>query len=69
MIDDTYEQFAPYWDTGLAMKSESVQAQLSYLGEKEFPRVKDARPTDFFENSFVENLKRSGFLQSLGLPN
>jgi len=69
MIDDTYEQFAPYWDTGLAMKSESVQAQLSYLGEKEFPRAKDARPADFFENSFVENLKTSGFLQALGLPN
>ncbi len=69
MIDDTYEQFAPYWDTDFATKSESVQAQLSYLEEKDFPRVKNARPSDFFENSFVENLKRSGFLQSLGLPN
>jgi NitT/TauT family transport system substrate-binding protein len=66
MIDGTYDQFAPYWDTGLAMRSESVQAQLTYLDEKEFPQAKDARPTDFFDNSFAENLKRSGFLQALG---
>jgi len=67
MIDGTYEQFAPYWDTNLAVQSDPIQGQLIYLDEKEFPRAKDARPSDFIDNSFAENLKSSGFLQSLGL--
>jgi hypothetical protein len=41
---------------------------LSYLDEKEFPRAKDARSRDFVDNSFAENLRNTGFLQSLGLP-
>ena len=67
MIDGTYEQFAPYWDASLAVRSEPIQGQLMYLDEKEFPRAKDARPADFIDNSFAENLKNSGFLQALGL--
>jgi NitT/TauT family transport system substrate-binding protein len=68
MIDGTYDQFAPYWDANLAVHSEPIQGQLVYLDEKEFPRAKDARPSDFIDNSFAENLKSSGFLQALGLP-
>ncbi|HEY3223634.1 MAG TPA: hypothetical protein VGJ76_07605, partial [Pseudolabrys sp.] len=67
MIEGTYEQFAPYWDANLAVQSEPIQGQLIYLDEKEFPRAKDARLSDFIDNSFAENLKSSGFLQSLGL--
>jgi NitT/TauT family transport system substrate-binding protein len=66
MIDGTYEQFAPYWDANLAVHSDSIQGQLMYLDEKEFPRAKDARPSDFIDNSFAENLKSSGFIQGLG---
>ena len=66
MIDGTYEQFSPYWDAGLVVRGDSIQGQLMYLDEKEFPRVKDARPSDFIDNSFAENLKTAGFLQSLG---
>lgn len=68
MIQGTYEQFAPYWDTNLAVQREPIQGQLMYLDEKEFPRAKDARPGDFIENSFAEHLKSSGFLQALGIP-
>ena len=68
MIDGTYEQFAPYWDASLAVHGEPIQGQLSYLDEKEFPRVKDARHSDFIDNSFAENLRNTGFLQALGLP-
>jgi NitT/TauT family transport system substrate-binding protein len=67
MIDGTYEQFAPYWDASLAVRSDPIQGQLMYLDEKEFPRAKDARPADFIDNSFAEHLKSSGFLQALGL--
>jgi NitT/TauT family transport system substrate-binding protein len=66
IIDGTYEQFAPYWDANLAVRSEPIQGQLMYLDEKEFPRAKDARPADFVDNSFAENLKTSGFLQAIG---
>ena len=67
IIDGTYEQFSPYWDGTLAVHSAPIQGQLLYLDEKDFPRLKDARPTDFFDNSFADNLKTSSFLQSLGL--
>ena len=67
IIDGTYGQFSPYWDPALAVRSEPIEGQLNYLEEKDFPRVKDARPADFFDNSFAEQLKSSGFLQSLGL--
>lgn len=66
IIDGTYDQFSPYWDASLAVRSEPIQGQLMYLDEKDFPRVKEARPSDFIDNSFAENLKSSGFLQSLG---
>jgi len=67
IIDGTYEQFAPYWDASLAVRSAPIQGQLMYLDEKDFPRLKDARPADFFDNSFADYLKTSGFLQTLGL--
>jgi NitT/TauT family transport system substrate-binding protein len=67
IIEGTYEQFSPYWDAALAVRSEPIQGQLMYLDEKEFPRAKDARPSDFVENSFAENLKTSGLLQALGV--
>ena len=67
IIDGTYEQFAPYWDASIAVQRDPIQGQLMYLDEKEFPRAKDARPADFIDNSFADNLKTSGFLQALGL--
>jgi len=68
IIDGTYEQFAPYWDTNLAVHPEPIQGQLMYLDEKEFPRAKEARVADFIDNTFADYLKTSGFLQSLGAP-
>ena len=67
IIDGTYEQFAPYWDPRLAVRAEAVQGQLMYLDEKEFPRAKDTRAAEFIENSFADQLKSSGFSQTLGL--
>jgi NitT/TauT family transport system substrate-binding protein len=65
LIDGTYEQFSPYWDANLAVRTEPIQGQLMYLDEKEFPRAKESRAADFIDNSFADNLKSSGFLQSL----
>lgn len=67
MVDATYDTFAPYWEMGLAVRAETIRAQLSYADEKEFPQAKNAAPRDFFDNSFVNNLERSGFFKQVGL--
>ena len=66
-IDGTYEAFAPYWDMTLSVHPEAIQAQFGYMDEKEFPQAKSADPKDFFDNSFVEALEKSGFLKSIGM--
>jgi NitT/TauT family transport system substrate-binding protein len=67
MVDATYDAFAPYWEMGLAVRAETVQAHLGYADEKEFPQAKNADAKDFFDNSFVNNLERSGFFKQVGL--
>jgi hypothetical protein len=37
------------------------------MDEKEFPQAKNADAKDFFDNSFVEGLEKSGFLKSIGM--
>ncbi len=66
-IDGTYEAFAPYWAMSLAVRPEAVRGQFDYLDEKEFPNAKNADPKDFFDNSFVDSLAKSGFLKNLGM--
>ena len=69
MLDAYYEAYAPYWETSLAVREQVIRAELDYLSENEFPQVKSANPRDFFDNSFVENLRRSGFFASTGIGN
>ena len=66
-IDGTYQAFAPYWAMSLAIRPEAIRAQFDYLDEKEFPNAKNADPKDFFDNSFVDALAKSGFLKNLGM--
>lgn len=66
-IDGTYDAFAPYWALSLAVRPEAIKAQFEYLDEKEFANAKNADPKDFYDNSFVEALSRSGFLKNLGM--
>ena len=66
-IDGTYEAFAPYWARSLAVRPEAVKGQFAYLDEKEFPSAKNADPGDFYDNSFVNALSKSGFLKNLGM--
>src|SRR5919197_518811 len=66
-VDGTYDAFAPYWAMNLAVRPEAVRAQFDYLDEKEFPNAKNADPKDFFDNSFVNTLEKSGFLKSIGM--
>lgn len=66
-IEGTYKAFAPYWAMSLAVRPEAVRGQFAYLDEKEFPNAKNAEPKDFYDNSFVDALSKSGFLKSLGM--
>lgn len=66
LIDETYDQYAPYWTMSLTVQREAIQAGLSYLDEKEFPQAKNADPGAFFDNSFVDNLEQSGFFARIG---
>ena len=66
-IDGTYDAFAPYWAMSLAVQPEAIRGQFEYIDEKEFPKVKSADPKDFYDNSFVDALSRSGFLKNIGM--
>ncbi len=66
-IDGTYDAFAPYWEMSLNVRAEAIQAQFSYMDEKEFPQAKNSDPKEFFDNSFVDALEKSGFFKSVGL--
>jgi NitT/TauT family transport system substrate-binding protein len=66
-LDGTYEAFAPYWSMSLAVRPEAIKGQFEYLDEKEFPNAKNADPRDFYDNSFVDALTKSGFLKNLGM--
>ena len=66
-IDGTYDAFAPYWAMNLAVRPEAIKKQFEYLDEKEFPNAKNTDPKDFYDNSFVEALSKSGFLKNLGM--
>jgi hypothetical protein len=37
------------------------------VDEKESPNAKNADPKDFYDNSFVNALSKSGFLKNLGM--
>ncbi len=66
-IDGTYDAFAPYWEMNLAVRAEVIQAQFGYMDEKEFPQAKNSDPKEFFDNSFVDALDKSGFFKTVGL--
>lgn len=65
VIDDTYDFYAPYWITNLALRPEQLQTWFSYLDEKEYSQAAKANPKDYYDNSFVEALEKSGFFQKL----
>ena len=66
-VDGTYEAFAPYWAMSLAVRPEAIRGQFDYLDDKEFPNARNVDPKDFYDNSFVEALTKSGFLKNLGM--
>jgi hypothetical protein len=66
IVDAWYDAYAPYIETNLAVRDQIIRAELRYLDPKNFP-AKNANPREFVDNSFVENLEKSGFLATIGL--
>jgi hypothetical protein len=67
IVDAWYDVYAPYIESSLAARDQVIRAELGYLDPKEFPQAKNANPREFVDNSFVENLEKSGFLATIGL--
>jgi hypothetical protein len=67
MIDGTYDEWAPHWDMSLAVQADAIEAQFGYMDEKEFPQAKNADARQFFDNSFVDNLEKTGFFKRIGM--
>ena len=67
MLDASYDAYAPYLETSLAVREHVIRAELDYLNEKEFPHAKSANPKEFFDNSFVDNLEKTNFFATIGL--
>jgi NitT/TauT family transport system substrate-binding protein len=65
IVDDTYNFYAPYFVTDLALKPEQLQTWIGYLDKKEYPQIARAKPSDFYDNSFVAALEKSGFFRTL----
>ena len=68
-LDATYDFYAPYWETSLTVREPVIRAELDYLDPKQLPQAKNANPKEFFDNSFVDNLKSTGFFRSIGFGN
>jgi len=67
LAEGSYDYFEPYWAMHLAVRSDAIQAQFTYMDEKEFPLAKNTDAREFFDNSFVDFLAKSGFLQKIGM--
>ncbi len=66
ILDTSYDDYAPYLETSLAVREQVIRAELDYLNEKEFPRAKSTNPKEFFDNSFIENLEKANFFGTIG---
>ncbi|HTN71474.1 MAG TPA: ABC transporter substrate-binding protein [Methylomirabilota bacterium] len=66
ILDASYGGYAPYWEMNLAVRDPVIRAELNYLDARKFPQAKDANPKEFFDNSFVDSLEKSGFFASIG---
>jgi ABC-type nitrate/sulfonate/bicarbonate transport system substrate-binding protein len=61
-LEAVYEEHAPVFQRLPLMTKEQVQAVLEVAKS---PKAAQAKPEDFFDNSFLQKLEASGFINSL----
>ena len=62
LLEAVYDEHAPVFQRFPLMTKEEVQAVLEVAKS---PRAAQAKPEDFFDNSFLQKLEASGFINSL----
>jgi len=67
ILDASYDAYASYLETNLAVRDDVIRSELDYLDEKEFPKARSAKTREFYDNTFIETLDKAGFFASLGL--
>jgi hypothetical protein len=64
LLERTYNAQLPGWERSLYAPPEALRAELEALGA-ELPAARTARPEQFVDNRFVEELDRAGFFRQL----
>jgi ABC-type nitrate/sulfonate/bicarbonate transport system substrate-binding protein len=65
LLERTYAAVLPAWDKSLHAPPEVLRADLDAVAEDQ-PAARDARPEQFLDSRFVDELERSGFFARLG---
>lgn len=63
-IEDSYQFFLPVVPSKPYPPLDGVREVLAELGEKD-PKIRNAKPEDFVDSSFVKELDDSGFIDNL----
>jgi NitT/TauT family transport system substrate-binding protein len=64
LLEKTYDAVITRWERTLHAPPEAIRRELASLAD-EIPAARDARPDQFLDSRFVEELDRSGFFQRL----
>ena len=64
LLERTYTTLVPGWDRTLHLPLEALRVELEALAP-EVPAAREARPEQFVDQRFVEELDRGGFFQRL----
>lgn len=62
LLEAVYDEHAPVFQRLPLMTKEEVQAVLEVAKN---PKAAQVKPEDFFDNSFLQKLEASGFINSL----
>jgi ABC-type nitrate/sulfonate/bicarbonate transport system substrate-binding protein len=62
VLEAVYDEHAPVFQRVPLMTKDAIQAVLEV---EKSPRAPQAKPEDFFDNSFLQKLEASGFINSL----
>ncbi len=64
ILEDAYNQFREYLETIPYVSRKGMEAILAELAEKE-PQVRQAKPEDFMDMRFMDELEKEGFFRKL----
>ncbi len=64
MLDKTYDYYRPLWGRpDFRVRPEAVE---SILRVTEVPGAESAKPEDFVDNRFIDELHASGYIEHIG---